>query len=193
MAERADAARNRQAILAAAERLIIERGPDAVTMDEIALAAGVGKGTLFRRFGDRRGLIHELLDQYRDEVTNQVDTACAAAAADPVHRLLACLGVLFDESRRLRPLIAALEAQSAPGACCRPGGGWHSLLAERITQASPARAGSADFLAHALLAGMRAELVRHVTEDLGTPIEQVRAELLALARASVISETVATT
>ncbi|MCK2242553.1 MULTISPECIES: TetR/AcrR family transcriptional regulator [unclassified Crossiella] len=192
MAERADAARNRQAILAAAERLIIERGPDAVTMDEIALAAGVGKGTLFRRFGDRSGLIHELLDQYRDEVTNQVDTACAAAA-DPVHRLLACLGVLFDESRRLRPLIAALEAQSAPGACCRPGDGRHGLLAELITQANPARAGSADFLAHALLAAMRAELVRHVTEDLGTPIEQVRADLLALARASVISETVATT
>ncbi|GAA2820964.1 TetR/AcrR family transcriptional regulator [Crossiella cryophila] len=191
MAERADAARNRQAILAAAERLIIERGPDAVTMDEIALAAGVGKGTLFRRFGDRCGLLRELLDQYRGEVTDKVDTACADTA-DPVDRLLAYLGVLFDESQRLRPLVAALEAEATPGSCCRSAAGRHRVLAEWITRANPARAGSADFLAHALLAAMRAELVRHLTEDLGTPLARVRADLLALARASVISETVAT-
>ena len=51
--ERGDAARNRALLLDAARRLIAARGPDAVTMDEIATAAGVGKGTLFRRFGGR--------------------------------------------------------------------------------------------------------------------------------------------
>ncbi len=48
--ERADAARNRRRILAAAEQLFAARGVGAVTMSEIAAAAGVGKATVFRRF-----------------------------------------------------------------------------------------------------------------------------------------------
>jgi AcrR family transcriptional regulator len=61
--ERGDAARNRELLLAAARKLIAERGPDAVTMDDIAVEAGVGKGTLFRRFGNRSGLMLVLLDE----------------------------------------------------------------------------------------------------------------------------------
>src|SRR5690606_28455105 len=61
--ERADAARNRAKVLAAAERLFAERGIEAVTMDDIAAAAGVGKGTLYRRFEDKAGLGAALLDE----------------------------------------------------------------------------------------------------------------------------------
>jgi len=67
--ERGDAARNRTLLLDAARRLIAERGPDAVTTDDIAAAAGVGKGTLFRRFGSRAGLMLVLLDE--DEKAEQ--------------------------------------------------------------------------------------------------------------------------
>ena len=67
--ERGDAARNRTLLLEAARRLITERGPDAVTTDDIAAAAGVGKGTLFRRFGSRAGLMIVLLDE--DEKAEQ--------------------------------------------------------------------------------------------------------------------------
>src|SRR5512139_3108212 len=61
--ERGDAARNRGLLLDAARRLVADRGPDAVTMDDIANEAGVGKGTLFRRFGSRAGLMIVLLDE----------------------------------------------------------------------------------------------------------------------------------
>jgi AcrR family transcriptional regulator len=61
--ERADAARNRATILVAAERLVGERSAQTVTMDQVACAAGVGKGTLFRHFGDRCGLMRALLDE----------------------------------------------------------------------------------------------------------------------------------
>lgn len=61
--ERGDAARNRALLLDAARRLVAERGADSVTMDDIAAAAGVGKGTLFRRFGSRAGLMMVLLDE----------------------------------------------------------------------------------------------------------------------------------
>jgi AcrR family transcriptional regulator len=67
--ERGDAARNRALLLDAARSLVIERGADAVTMDDVAAAAGVGKGTLFRRFGSRAGLMMVLLDE--DERASQ--------------------------------------------------------------------------------------------------------------------------
>ncbi|MFZ2509593.1 MAG: helix-turn-helix domain-containing protein, partial [Gordonia sp. (in: high G+C Gram-positive bacteria)] len=60
--ERADAARNRQLLLTAAKSLIDQHGAAAVTMDAVARAAGVGKGTVFRRFGNRTGLMMALLD-----------------------------------------------------------------------------------------------------------------------------------
>jgi AcrR family transcriptional regulator len=62
--ERADAAANRQRILDAARRLLRERGPDGLTMQAVATEAGVGKGTVFHRFGDRDGLTAALIDEY---------------------------------------------------------------------------------------------------------------------------------
>lgn len=61
--ERADAARNREALLAAAQRLVERDGVAAVTMDAVAREAGVGKGTVFRRFASREGLMASLLDR----------------------------------------------------------------------------------------------------------------------------------
>jgi AcrR family transcriptional regulator len=62
--ERADAQRNREKVLSAAERLFACHGVENVSMDAIAAEAGVGKGTLFRRFGDRAGLALALLHEH---------------------------------------------------------------------------------------------------------------------------------
>ena len=89
--ERGDAARNRTLLLDAARRLIAERGADAVTTDDIAAAAGVGKGTLFRRFGSRAGLMLVLLDE--DEKVEQQALMFGppplGPGAPPLERLLA--------------------------------------------------------------------------------------------------------
>ena len=61
-AERADAARNRLRLLAAAREMLAEQGADTLTMDALAERAGLGKGTVFRRFGTRAGIFHALLD-----------------------------------------------------------------------------------------------------------------------------------
>ena len=61
--ERSDAARNRQAILSAARRLFEARGVTCVTMEEVAREAGVGKGTLYRRFPNKGVLCQALLDE----------------------------------------------------------------------------------------------------------------------------------
>jgi AcrR family transcriptional regulator len=62
--ERADAAANRARILDAARRLLREHGAEGLTMQAIATEAGVGKGTVFHRFGDRNGLTAALIDDY---------------------------------------------------------------------------------------------------------------------------------
>jgi len=89
--ERGDAARNRALLLAAARQLVAERGADTVTMDDIAAAAGVGKGTVFRRFGSRAGLMTVLLDE--DEQASQqaflFGPPPLGPDAPPLERLLA--------------------------------------------------------------------------------------------------------
>src|SRR6201988_1809207 len=67
--ERGDAARNRALLLDAARPPGGGRGGDGVTRAAVARAAGVGKGTVFRRFGSRAGLMMVLLDE--DERANQ--------------------------------------------------------------------------------------------------------------------------
>jgi AcrR family transcriptional regulator len=61
--ERSDAARNRRVILQTARALFEERGVTCVTMEEIARASGVGKGTLYRRFPHKGFLCQALLDE----------------------------------------------------------------------------------------------------------------------------------
>ena len=77
--------------LTAARQLISDRGSDAVTMDDVAAAAGVGKGTLFRRFGSRAGLMIVLLDE--DEKVEQqafmFGPPPLGPGAPPLERLLA--------------------------------------------------------------------------------------------------------
>jgi AcrR family transcriptional regulator len=71
-AERADAARNRQLLLATARQMIAEEGADKLTMDGLAERAGLGKGTVFRRFGTRSGIFHALLDDDERDFQEQV-------------------------------------------------------------------------------------------------------------------------
>ena len=75
---RRDAERNRQRILAAAADLLSERGLDA-TLDDVARAAGVGVGTVYRRFPDKEALIEEL---FRDRIDAMVAMA-EQALTDP--------------------------------------------------------------------------------------------------------------
>lgn len=89
--ERSDAARNRAALLRAAYELVAEHGYDAVTMDAVATRAGVGKGTVFRRFESRQGLMGALLDASETAWQGSVMTGepPLGPGAEPMDRLLA--------------------------------------------------------------------------------------------------------
>lgn len=74
---RADAERNRLRILAAAGELFATRGLD-VSLDEIAAHAGVGVGTVYRRFADKDALIDALFEERIDEIATAARRALDA-------------------------------------------------------------------------------------------------------------------
>lgn len=71
--ERRDAAANRQLILAAARQLFAAQGVDVTSMEEIGRAAGVGQGTLYRRFAHKGELCEALLDEDLAHFYQRVD------------------------------------------------------------------------------------------------------------------------
>ncbi|WP_235826098.1 TetR/AcrR family transcriptional regulator [Candidatus Frankia alpina] len=89
---RRDAELNRVRILTAAYELFVERGDD-VGVEEIARRAGVGMGTLYRRFSNKNALIEAILQTTVDDLR---ELAVEVAAAEPSATALHCylLGVL---------------------------------------------------------------------------------------------------
>ena len=167
--ERGDAVRNRALLLAAARRLIAERGPDAVTMDDIASAAGVGKGTVFRRFGSRAGLMLVILDEDERHFQHALmfGPPPLGPGAPPLQRLLSYgrarltfvdnhLAVLCDAARdpTTRYMAPAMVQRTHV----------RLLLADANTT------GDLDTQADALLALLDAAYVAHETHDRGRPL-----------------------
>jgi AcrR family transcriptional regulator len=107
--ERRDAARNREALLLAAEALIDHCGIEGVTMDAVAARAGVGKGTVFRRFGSREGLMAALLNFSETEWQGSVISGPPplGPGAPPMERLLAFGRSRLELNLRLADLIRA--------------------------------------------------------------------------------------
>ena len=120
--ERADAARNRSAILAAAGRLFAAHGVESVSMDAIAAEAGVGKGTLFRRFGDKAGLAVALLDHRESELQEAILSGPPPLGPDAAtgERLAAFVESYLDYLLAHLDLVRMSETAS-PGARYRIG------------------------------------------------------------------------
>jgi AcrR family transcriptional regulator len=168
--ERADAARNRAAVLDAAARLFRAHGVDAVSMDAIAAAAGVGKGTLFRRFRDKAGLAVALLDD-RERALQQAilsGPAPLGPGAPPADRLQAFVTAYLDYALDHLDLVRMSETGS-PAARYRIGAYrfWHRHVA--ILLAAGPSAGDPDADAHTVLAPLAAEHLRAMVTELGAP------------------------
>jgi AcrR family transcriptional regulator len=178
--ERADAARNRAAVLDAAAALFRENGVDAVSMDAIAARARVGKGTLFRRFGDKAGLAVALLDERERALQDAILSGPAPLGpgrASPQARLHAFVAAYLDYALDHLDVVHLSETASA-GARYRIGAYrfWHRHAAILLAEARPS--GDADALAHALLAPLAADHLRAVVAELGA--DRVRAAVLDL-------------
>jgi AcrR family transcriptional regulator len=165
---RADAARNRRAILDATEDLLSRHRPEQVSMERVAAAAGVGKGTVFHRFGSRMGLMVALMQERAADLLVAVESGPPplGPGAPPGERLLAFLDAMVDVIGRNKGLLAALgQAVTVERDPADPHPWYdfcHRHVAGLLTQLRPDL--DADVLGHVLLAGLHSAPVLHLLE-----------------------------
>jgi AcrR family transcriptional regulator len=183
--ERADALRNRRRVLDAAARLFAERGVDGVSMDDVVAAAGVGKGTLYRRFGDKSGLAAALLDDRERELQQAILSGPAplGPGAPPLERVLAFVAAYLAYVAENLDVVAASQ-QSRPGARFDTGAHrfWRAHVAHLFQEA---RVRHPKTGADVLLAALTAEQVRWWIVDEGRPLRTLTRELQAVASSLV--------
>src|SRR5580692_11067966 len=98
-AVRRDAVRNHHRILDAAREVLGESGADA-GMEEIAARAGVGVGTVYRRFASKDALVDELLQLALEDVMAASERALARTDGGGLEELLRALGQSFADHAR---------------------------------------------------------------------------------------------
>ncbi|MCF3101646.1 TetR/AcrR family transcriptional regulator [Streptomyces roseoverticillatus] len=164
---RADAARNRTRLLEAASQLTARCGAANLTMEAVAAAAGVGKGTVFRRFGDRTGLLLALLDHREQQlqaafISGPPPLGPGAPAAQRLH---AFGPAVIRHERDHHDLILAtrtdpLRAYSVPARHLRL-----THVAMLLREAGVD--GDAELLAHTLLGYLDTTLIHHLSVERG--------------------------
>jgi AcrR family transcriptional regulator len=184
--ERADAIRNRRAILAATEQLLATHRPQDISMEQVAAEAGVGKGTVFHRFGNRMGLMHALMVERAQALGEAVTSGSPplGSGAPPRDRLLAFLAAVIEVVSRNKSLLAELarsgiaepptreavppagktgEAGQTGGAAAQDRArhpvywSWHDHVSALIAAQRPGA--DADLLAHLMLGALHSEPV----------------------------------
>lgn len=174
--ERADAARNRQKILQAAQTLIAKHGIENVSMDMLAEEANVGKGTIFRRFGDRAGLARTMLDEHERAFQDGFISGepPLGPGAPPAERLRAFGHAMIDLLEAHGDVILAAESGSP---CARfrsaPYRAHRAHVASLIAELDPRV--DTDYHADSLLAVLAADQYRHLRREREMSIERVRA------------------
>ncbi|MER7395323.1 TetR/AcrR family transcriptional regulator [Streptomyces sp. NPDC000151] len=178
--QRADAVRSREAVLDAAEALFARSGAEGVSMNAVAAAAGVGKGTVFRAFTDRTGLLQALAERRSAPLRQAITEGPAplGPTAPPHERVPAVLDALAHFKLDNRGLYLALEEAGTASPYRSPSyTWWHTVLRESLEQLTAPD--DAAFLAHALLSAVRADLITHLTETEHRTPHDIRARLAA--------------
>jgi AcrR family transcriptional regulator len=176
--ERADAARNRVRVLEAADRLFAQRGGRAVTMEQIAASAGVGKGTLYRRYPDVASIAQALLDEHERDLQDQVlrGPPPLGPGAPPGERLAAFYGAMVELLERHGHLALAGETgerRFRTGAY----GAWSLHVSSLLSEAG---LGDGPALVDALLAPLAPDVFGHQRAT-GLTARQIADDLAILA------------
>jgi AcrR family transcriptional regulator len=139
-------------------------------MDAVARGAGVGKGTLYRRFGDRAGLARSVFEERERALQDQLIRGAAplGPGAPPLERLRAFGHAYLDFLACVAPLLALAEVSLPAGG--GPYGFYHLHLRLLLEEAAPEC--DAELLSHTLLATLGAS--KHVALRDGHGIDLAR-------------------
>ncbi len=193
--KRADAVANRQLLLATAESLFAEQGVAAVTMADIAQAAGVGKGTLYRRFSSKADLCLALMDSQMREFQNNVLAelrSMAGSGMTPMQQLDYFLDVLVAFTAVHMLLLCEVQRAGLlqDDGDTQPPHFWlymtvHGLLKTAVAAGEISASLDLDYLADALLAPLRVDLFRFQRKARGFSLERISAGIRSLAHSLI--------
>ncbi|MBY4382082.1 TetR/AcrR family transcriptional regulator [Rhodococcus fascians] len=171
--ERCDAARNRRLLLDAATELVATLGADAVTMEAVATRAGVGKGTVFRRFGNRAGLMRALLDHTEKMLQSSFmfGEPPLGPGAGPIDRLVAFGRARLEFVRVQGEVLRAAES-SADARYSAPAHMVNFTHVLSLLRAAGVE-GDLELLTYWLLTPLEATLVLHQYRDLGMTMDRL--------------------
>ncbi|MET7397582.1 TetR/AcrR family transcriptional regulator [Dactylosporangium sp. NPDC005572] len=174
-AERADAARNRQRLVEAAQRIVAAKGVQGLALDDVAKEAGVGVGTAYRRFGDVSGLAYALMEghEIRFQEALLSGPPPLGPGAPPAERIRAFVHGMRDLQREqweLR-LLASFKAPEGYGSGPYPAYHLHLTTLLRDLVEDPG------YWASMLLALLQPALLDHQQRVLGIGDDRIRAGL----------------
>jgi AcrR family transcriptional regulator len=183
--ERADARRNRERILCATMRLIERVGIDCFSMDDVAAEAGVGKGTLYRRFGDRSSLLRALISEpeqaFQDELIRGLPPL--GPGAPPDERLHAFGDGILRFLDRHAAYIRATERLSAAKRYGHPVYAFYRTHVSLLVRQSCGETPHHDYLVDCLLGPLSAEPFLYQRDLRGMSVDEICAGWHALADA----------
>ncbi|MCW2994386.1 MAG: kstR 3 [Conexibacter sp.] len=182
-AQRSTAARNEAAILEAAERLLRAKGPEGADVHEIAAAASVGVGTVYRRFGNKASLIAAVAGEQERELQDAMldGPPPLGPGAPPRERLEAFLRTLC---RHIESYLDALVAGDAAAPRGRHGSGAYNAwrLHAAVLLRDIGTGGDPEWTADLLLGAVQPLLYRHQRRERGLSAAGIEDELVAAAR-----------
>jgi AcrR family transcriptional regulator len=178
---RADAKRNYERVLWAAARLFAEQGPENTSMEAIAAAAGVGKGTLFRAFTDRAGLAGAVLSENEARFQDQVirGPAPLGPGAPPIDRLGAFGTAYMQFLEANLGLVRAAEFGTGGRFKTGPFAFYRVHVGVLVREALAADVDH-DYLADVLLAPLSAEFFGHQRTARGRSVAELADAYCAL-------------
>jgi AcrR family transcriptional regulator len=181
--ERRDAAENRKRVLDVARRLFLESGVEAVSMHQIAQAAGVGQGTLYRRYAHKGELCRDVLGESAERFREEIEAYLARSdgAASALERLTSVL------SRAVTLIETKLSLLAAIGDACwgerrvekfrTPWYQWiHGTIAGLLSEAverGELRTLDPTFTADALMAALSPDVYQFQREERGLTPEEI--------------------
>ncbi len=181
---RADAVRNHRKVLAAARRLFERDGVHCVSMDAIAAEAGVGKGTLFRRFGDRATLARAVLDEREREFQERLirGPAPLGPGAPPAERLMAFGAGFVSLLEHHGDLLLASQVGRSPLARFRsaPYDLYRTHIGLLVREAAPEL--DAVYVAEVLMEALGPALYHHQRETRGARPDEIADNFATLVR-----------
>jgi AcrR family transcriptional regulator len=181
--ERADAARNRAKVLAAAQDLFAEHGAAQVTMEDVARRAGVGRATLYRRYTDVASIALALLDEHERQLQERLlrGEPPLGPGAHPADRLAAFYAAMLELlERHIHLALGAEVGRSRFGT--EAYGFWRAHVHALLVEGGMPRA-TAKAMVDPLLAPLAPEVFEYQRHHRGLGVGQIRAALDTLAHA----------